>query len=180
MKKNQPKISKEDLSLWIETTKDIQAIPQAEEIERPTKELPPIRNSIDNTSVYHGNPLQDLAIGQVADIDRNTATKFKRGEFKIERRLDLHGYTEDEAWEAVTNFVKNSYIDNLRCVLIVTGKGKPHPDDEDFVPRRGILKEKVPQWLNSRELRPLILSISYSQIKDGGEGALYILLRRKR
>ena len=108
MKNNQPKISKEDLSLWFETTKDIQTIPQTEEIERPTKELPPIRNSIDNSAVYHGNKLNDLAIGQIADLDKNTATKFKRGEFKIERRLDLHGYTEDEAWEAVTN--KNAAV----------------------------------------------------------------------
>ena len=180
MKKNQPKISEEDLNLWHDTTKDVQTMPKADEIKRPMPELPPIRNSIDNTNVYHGNPLKDLAIGQIADIDRNTATKFKRGEFKIERRLDLHGYTEDEAWEAVTNFIKNAYIDSLRCVLIVTGKGRSHPEDEEIMPRRGILKEKVPQWLNSRELRPLILSISYSQIKDGGEGALYVLLRRKR
>lgn len=181
MKKKQPNISEEDLSLWQEATKEVQLLSsKTEEIERPAPILPPIRNSIDNTAVYHGNKLNDLAIGQIADLDRNTATKFKRGEFKIERRLDLHGYTEDEAWEAVINFVKNAYIDNLRCILIVTGKGSPHPEDEDIMPRRGILKEKVPQWLNSRELRPLILSISYSQIKDGGEGALYVLLRRKR
>ncbi len=180
MKNKQPQISKEDINLWQETIQDVKKTKKKEYIERPLPENISIKNSINLTTVYQGNSLEELPIGGTDNIDKKTAQKFKRGEFKIERRLDLHGYTEDEAWDAVINFVKNAYIDNLRCILIVTGKGNPHPENEDFMQRRGILKEKVPQWLNSRELRPLILSISYSQIKDGGDGALYVLLRRKR
>ncbi len=180
MKKQPPKISKEDIDLWQETVQDVQQTKSKEYIEKPLPESIIIRNSINPTSVYQGNPLEELSIGQTNNIDKKTAQKFKRGEFKIERRLDLHGFTENEAWDAVTNFIKNAYLDNLRCVIIVTGKGLSHPDDEDYMPRRGILKEKVPLWLNSKELRPLILSMSYAQVKDGGSGALYVLLRRKR
>ena len=180
MKKMPKPLSEEDIRLWQAELQDVQTIERSEEVERPLPDFVPIRNSIDNSKVYQGQQLQDLQIGEMKDLDKKTAQKFKRGEFKIERRLDLHGYTEDEAWEAVNNFVKNAYIDNLRCILIVTGKGRPHPEDDEIMPRRGILKEKVPQWLNSNILRPLILSVSYSQIKDGGSGALYVLLRRKR
>lgn len=180
MSNKQQPLSKEDISSWEETIKDVEKIPTKEAIERPPIQAQPIRNSIDTRSVYQGNKLQDLQIGEISDLDKKTGNRFKRGEFKIEDRLDLHGYTEDEAWEAVNNFVKNAYIKNFRCILIVTGKGREHPENTDFLTRRGILREKVPTWLNSRELRPLILSISHAQIKDGGEGALYVLLRRKR
>ncbi len=179
MKKNQPQINSDDELLWAELTKQITKTEQPQQIEKPEVELPPIRNSIDNTQVYSGCKLNELVIGKTADIDRNTAQKFRRGEFKIERRIDLHGYTEDAAWDAVDNFIKNAYIDGLRCVLIVTGKGLPRPEN-DIYTKHGIIRERVPQWLNSPQLRPLILSIAQAQIKDGGEGAVYVLLRRKR
>ena len=179
MTKKQLPINKEDELLWNNLTKDITKTKQPKQIEKSPTELPPIRNSINNQLVYSGNRLNPLQIGETTDIDKNTAKRFRHGELKIERRLDLHGYTEDEAWNAVENFVKNAYIDNLRCILIITGKGLPHPED-DIYAKHGIIKEKVPQWLNTPQLRPLILSISYAQIKDGGNGALYVLLRRKR
>ena len=179
MKRNLPPLNNEDENFWAEITKDIIKTEQPLLIEKAPPELPPIRNSINPAEVYSGNKLDELTIGTLKDIDRNTAQKFRRGEFRIERRLDLHGYTEDAAWNAVENFVKNAYIENLRCILIVTGKGLSHPED-DIYAKHGIIREKVPQWLNSPQLRPLILSISYAQIKDGGEGALYVLLRRKR
>lgn len=180
MKKSQPEINKEDEDLWSEMTKDIKKIDQPPLIEKASAALPEIRNTIDLSQVYSGERLDNLSIGEIANIDRNTAQKFKRGEFKIERRLDLHGKTEKNAYDLVENFIKTSYLQGLRCVLIVTGKGRPHTEEEDYMSPRGILKERVPQWLNNDILRPLILSISYSLPKDGGDGALYILLRRQR
>lgn len=179
MKKSQPEISSEDLEIWSELTKEITKTDQPDIIVKEVVELPEIRNTVDLSRAYRGEKLSSVDIGNSAGIDRNTAEKFRRGEFKIERRLDLHGYTEDNAFEAVDNFIKTAYIQNKRCVLIITGKGLSHPDDDIFTPR-GLLREKVPQWLNRAEIRPLILSISHALPKDGGDGALYILLRRKR
>lgn len=179
MKKNLPQPNEEDEALWAELTQSIEKINQPILIEKAPPELPPIRNSINNSEVYSGTKLEDLQIGELKDIDRNTAQKFRRGEFRIERRLDLHGYTEDAAWNAVEAFVKNAYIEGFRCILIVTGKGSSHLDNDIFT-KHGILKERVPVWLNTPQLRPLILSVTHAQIKDGGEGALYVLLRRKR
>ena len=65
-----------------------------------------------------------------------------------------------------------------RCVQIVTGKGL-HREDDIFA-ARGVLRDLVPQWLNNGLLRPLILTFDYSRPEDGGEGALTILLRRRR
>lgn len=136
--------------------------------------------SVNVFGVYQGNSLEKLSIGNTDNIDNNTARKFKRGEFKIEASLDLHGYKENEAYEAVHDFIKSTYQRGLRCVLIVTGKGnRKYDDSDDIFANHGLLKEKVPQWLNGI-LRPLILSINHPSAKDGGDGALYILLRRQR
>ncbi len=100
--------------------------------------------------------------------------------FRIEAELDLHGCTEDKAFERVIEFVKNAYIDGKRCIAIITGKGLHADNEADVFRNRGVLKERVPQWLNLPEIRPLILAINHPQPKDGGCGVIKILLRRKR
>ena len=138
-----------------------------------------VRPTIDYANVYKGKDLKQLAPGDFANIDRQTSEKFRRGAFKIERRLDLHGLSEKEAFEAVDAFIRDAYLHNKRCVLIITGKGLKKEDDA-WYEKKGILKECVPGWLNAPGLRPLILAICSALPEDGGEGALYVLLRRHR
>lgn len=172
-------LSDEDNLFWQEQTKDIKEINRPENIPPAPVILPEIRNTVNLSEAYSGSRLTELSAGKTGNIDRRTAQKFKRGEMRVERRLDLHGLTEDKAWDAVQNFIKSSYRQDMRCVLIITGKGL-HKEDDDFFSQSGILKNRVPQWLNSETLRPLILSFSEALPKDGGSGALYILLRRRR
>ena len=110
---------------------------------------------------------------------KQTMRRFKREEFGIEASLDLHGFTVDKAFEAVRRFVVTSFNQNKRAILIVTGKGLPHPD-QDIFDAKGTLKQQVPLWLKSDELSPMILTFIHPSTKLGGTGALYILLRRKR
>lgn len=123
---------------------------------------------------------QPLEINNTDNIDANTAKRFRKNEFRVERTLDLHGLTEDRAFESVYKFIINSYNQGLRCVIIITGKGLHASDDEEIFSKRAVLKNKVPQWLNTKDLRPLILSITYPSESLGGSGALYILLKRQR
>ena len=113
-------------------------------------------------------------------IDNSTLTKFKREEFKPEAVLDLHGTTENQAFEKVEDFIAKCYNRGMRCIIIVTGKGLPHSEDDDIFATKGILKKSVPQWLNLPHLRSAILIYKHPSAKLGGNGALYILLRRKR
>ncbi|MBR1915894.1 MAG: Smr/MutS family protein [Alphaproteobacteria bacterium] len=121
----------------------------------------------------------DLALGTSSDIDKNTMRRFKRGEFGVEALLDLHGLTTDAAYEAVKNFIISCFERQKRAVMIITGKGKIHESDDIF-DTKGVLKKSVPEWLRSDMLRPMILSYIHPLPKLGGDGALYILLRRKR
>jgi DNA-nicking Smr family endonuclease len=116
------------------------------------------------------------------DVDARTLDKFRRGQMPIQARMDLHGMTQDKAHKVLNKFIKSSYDQGCRCVLIVTGKGEStRTDDADWwVAPRGVLRDMVPIWLGQEPLAPMVLQTSVAQIKDGGAGALYVLLRRQR
>ena len=117
--------------------------------------------------------LPALTPGHAPGVDRRTAEKHRRGRLPVEARLDLHGLTQDEAHRALERFLPHAQESGCRSVLVITGKGSRDG-------ARGVLKESVPRWLNLPPLRALILSFSWAQPKDGGSGALYVLLRRIR
>ena len=172
-------ISDDDES-WLDEIKHVVPLKKiARNVDRKTKKLT-VTPKISINQVYHGDKLCDLTIGNTDNIDANTAKKFKDGKFRIEAELDLHGCTEDKAFERVIEFVKNAYIGGKRCIAIITGKGLHADNEADVFRNRGVLKERVPQWLNLPEIRPLILAINHPQPKDGGCGVIKILLRRKR
>ena len=99
---------------------------------------------------------------------------------KDEAELDLHGQTEKNAYDKVYNFINSAYASGKRCVIIITGKGLNDHGDEDIFASRGVLKNSVPNWLSSAEIRPMIMAYKHPSESKGGSGALYILLRRKR
>lgn len=106
------------------------------------------------------------------EIDRRTRQKFERGQMEIEAVLDLHGYGRDTAFEAVRGFIAQGRQAGLRCVLIITGKGRGG--------REGVLKASLAGWLEEPALRSLILDVAPARAKHGGGGAFYVLLRRVR
>ena len=118
------------------------------------------------------NHLPPLEIGQVGGTDRRTADRLKKGRLRIDARLDLHGYTEEQAYVHLLGFINAARASGARCVLIVTGKGRRDMGGS------GKLKLAVPKWLNESAFRRSVLSVTYAQQRDGGEGALYVLLRK--
>ncbi len=170
----------EDDALWAEITKDIRKMPDSELPPSKPVILPEIRPTVNLAAAYRGEKLDDLKTGNTDDMDGSLAKRFKRCDIPVEATLDLHGFREEEARAAVFNFIQNAYLTGRRCVIIITGKGLSHPEEGDMFTVKGKLKESVPLWLNSRELRPLILSFIHPSAKLGGSGALYIMLRRKR
>ena len=105
-------------------------------------------------------------------ISASQADKLKKGKIRPEKIIDLHGYTQFRAHSYINNELLKCYNRNIRSVLIITGKkvGK--------LGAEGVLKKEVPKWLNISPLRDIILMTSWAMPKDGGEGALYVLLRR--
>lgn len=110
-----------------------------------------------------------------SQMDGCLAKRFKREEYKVQAVLDLHGVTEKAAYDKVCDFVKVSYAQNKRCILIITGKGW---SDMPFS-GKGVLRKAVPEWLSHSEISPLVLAFKNPSEAMGGAGALYILLRKK-
>lgn len=167
----------EDEIVWEEAVKGVKRLPKSGTTESRPKLKPSTIKK--DTTVLLKPMKRNLQLGSASDIDKNTMRRFKREEFAIEARLDLHGFTEDKAYEAFKNFIISSYMSAKRCVLIITGKGLKHIDEDVFA-TKGVLKMSVPQWLNRPELSQLILSYIHPSERLGGSGALYILLRRNR
>jgi DNA-nicking Smr family endonuclease len=110
-------------------------------------------------------------------VDRRQALRLRRGQLAIEGRLDLHGMTQAEAHRALASFVAKSHAAGKRVLLVVTGKGtRPGADGSPS----GVLRRTVPRWLAEPALRPLVLATAAALRRDGGDGALYLLLRRAR
>lgn len=106
-------------------------------------------------------------------IDRRTSERLRKGEIAIERRLDLHGMTQDDAHAALDRFVRQAWSDGKRMLLVITGKGSISAGG-------GILRRHVPRWLAAGEHAARVLRIEPAQARHGGSGAIYLLLRRQR
>jgi len=115
-------------------------------------------------------------------LDRQTARKLEKGALAVEARLDLHGMRQRDAHVALRKFLKWAQGKDYRHVLVITGKGSLRDEGQSFYVEeaRGVLRQEVPHWLSHGDLAPLIVSFSEAPRRLGGEGALYVRLRKLR
>jgi DNA-nicking Smr family endonuclease len=116
-------------------------------------------------------------------VDGRTGERLKRGTIVPDSKLDLHGLTESAAHRALWSFLQTAHRRGDRLVLVVTGKGA-RPSDEPFdlgLARRsrGVLKTMVPRWLGEPQFARLIAEMRTAHRRHGGDGALYVYLRKK-
>lgn len=104
-------------------------------------------------------------------MDRPTLDRLSKGRLPIEGRVDLHGMTQSEAHALLLSFLRRAHANGVRYVLVITGKGFSSGGD-------GILRRQVPAWLSTPPFRQLVSSHDVSARHHGGEGALYIRLRK--
>lgn len=110
----------------------------------------------------------------ILGLDLLTLGKLQNRHFNPEAHLDLHGLKAKEAFHALVNFMRNAYLRDMRCVLLITGKGLNSYDNKPF------LRSKVSTWLIEAPFKFFVLAFCTAKAEDGGSGALYILLRKKR
>jgi DNA-nicking Smr family endonuclease len=120
----------------------------------------------------------ELSHGLSVGIDKRQAERFRGGRLPIEGRIDLHGRTQQQAHDDLRGFLADAHAAGKRCVLVITGKGITTGGMTSS--KSGVLKENVPRWLNEPGLRRHVLAFDYAERQHGGEGALYVLLKRQR
>jgi DNA-nicking Smr family endonuclease len=115
-------------------------------------------------------------------LDRQTARKLEGGRLAVEARLDLHGMRQRDAHAALRKFLKWAQSKDYRHVLVITGKGGPADDTRPFyeADERGVLRQAVPHWLSQPDLAHVVISYAPAPRRLGGEGALYVRLRKTR
>ena len=145
------------------------ATPAAARPASPQKPLPPAR--IPRVA----KPALPPAAPPLAPLGRRERSQLSRGRKEIDARLDLHGMTQTRAHRTLLSFLQRAHSEGLTFVLVITGKGKLGAESE-----RGVLRRQVPHWLGLPEFRSLVVSFEEAHIGHGGEGALYVRLRRAR
>ncbi len=120
-----------------------------------------------------GGSSAPLAAGKSGDVDARTLDRLRRGQLRPQGRLDLHGMTQQEAHRALARFIPDAQSSGKRCVVVITGKGSVSSGG-------GVLRRALPGWLNAPALRPAVLAFAEAAPRDGGAGAVYVLLKRNR
>jgi DNA-nicking Smr family endonuclease len=121
----------------------------------------------------------------IPEVDRRKARRIAAGVIEIEARLDLHGMTQSAAHGRLIGFLQSAVAQGLRTVLVITGKGggrKPSPPSTAWweADDTGVLRRSVPRWLAEPPIRGLVIGCQPASSRHGGDGALYILLKRRK
>jgi DNA-nicking Smr family endonuclease len=108
----------------------------------------------------------------LAPLGRRLRQRVARGREAIDGCLDLHGLTQSEAHATLLHFLRNASARQARLVLVITGKGGRSEGE------RGVLRRQVPQWLGLPEFRAFVIGFEPAHMAHGGEGAIYVRIRR--
>jgi DNA-nicking Smr family endonuclease len=183
-RRRQRRMSDAERALWSEVTRDVAPLrraavapfasepaaakPQREPVaagkEAPAAPAPPA------VAVRPAAP-------PLAPLGRRMRSRIARGSHALGGRLDLHGLTQREAYDALLGFLRIAQEREAGLVLVITGKGASPASSAS---ERGVLRRQVPQWLRLPGFRELIVGFEDAHLAHGGEGALYVRVRRRR
>jgi DNA-nicking Smr family endonuclease len=177
------RLSDEERTLWRDVTRGIaplrtSAIVEVEEVVVELASDAPPRPPQPRTAPPAAKPTEPArpAMPPLAPLGRRTRQRIARGSHAIDGRLDLHGLTQHEAHDALIGFLRAAHGRGAVLVLVITGKGASGGEGGG----RGVLKRQVPQWLRLPALRELVVGFEPAHATHGGEGALYVRIRRRR
>jgi DNA-nicking Smr family endonuclease len=178
------RLRQDETELWTEITRSIKPLrraPAKAELEKSLDAGPgedPHKPKLPPASPRHPAATRSAKTAlPLAPISRRTKQKLARGSEPIQARIDLHGLTQSEAHNALLRFLRRAQADRLKFVLVITGKGRVRFEAERD---SGVLRREVPRWLRLAEFRHYVVGYEAAHIGHGGEGALYVRLRRAR
>ncbi|MDR3175805.1 MAG: Smr/MutS family protein [Desulfovibrio sp.] len=175
-------LTPEDKNLFADATKDVKPVGgKGRSVTPPSLPLPRAPRPIPEKSPYE--LLEDNAKfaflhsgeyfeGSVLDLDPCILSRLRAGTYSQEGHIDLHGMNARQAYDALLRFIRQAYVKNQRCVTVITGRGRNSPEG------LGVLRPMLRQWLCRVPFKRVVLAFCTAQAKDGGAGAVYVLLRK--
>lgn len=176
------RLSDDEATLWRHVTRSILPLPGHElSDEKPDlkSEPPQEKPAPPVSSPIVAAERRPLALPPLAPLERRQMRDLRRGLERIDARIDLHGMRQAQAHGALRAFLLRAHAEGARMVLVVTGKGSTKAVVADPFDERGVLRRVVPQWLGLPDMRPVVLGFSQASREHGGDGAIYVRLRRK-
>ena len=162
-------LTSEDHAIWNRVTRTVTPSPRrAQKLDHAT----PTRLAADKGPFMRVTPQPSYHKAKTPKtLEPSGDKRVRRGRVQIDRRVDLHDMTRDQARPALFNLVRTAYGRDEKCLLVITGKG---------LRLNGVLRQNFPAWINSDEIRPLIASYAQAHIRHGGTGAWYVFLKRRK
>ena len=152
-----PKISDNDKKIWKFYTSNLNTIKKVHKNkDHNLRNIQTISRSL-KPNVYF-------------NLDSKIKKQLKKERISFNAVVDLHGKTEIQAYETIKNFIYESYLNEFRNIIIITGKG---------INNQGKLKLKTPLWLKNKELSKFVVGFELMPHNKGGEGALFVQLKNK-
>ena len=175
MKKKNRKLDRAELDLWKNITKnDVKFKGYVEDLQEKTIIKKKEEKTLENkTSLFTKASTKKNVFVTPIQVNKRMRAKLERGMIRPEASLDLHGYSKIQAKSLLYDFIQKAIDTNKRCVIIITGK------KNTTLGAKGVLRKQLPYWLKENSLARMILFDCYATIKDGADGARYVLLRKK-
>lgn len=175
-------LSDEERALWDSVAKQAKPLKKAAaksaskkkaDIEALPRDAP---RSVKPAPAKPAAPVAKPSSPPLATLTRRERGRIARGKTEIDARLDLHGKTLTQAHGILRRFLARAQADGFSLVLVITGKGRTTSEGRES----GALRREVPEWLSLPEFRALVSGYEEAHIGHGGEGALYVRVRRAR
>jgi DNA-nicking Smr family endonuclease len=170
-------LSADELELWNIVTADVQPFPGRPARLRPeptAASSKPVPASL--SDALRQKPETPRQKPPISDLDHRTRTKLRRGQLEVDAKLDLHGLRQDEAHRVLVEFLRRAQASGAKMAIVVTGKGQRGQGLADGA--GGVLRRMAPMWLQAPALRDIVVSFGEAARLHGGEGALYVRIRR--
>ena len=157
--RSKPLVKEDAAPLFAEALAREKPAPQKEEV--PVLSSPPVQAAA---------PSPPLAIARKEPLDLRVERNMSLGDVVIEGRLDLHGKTEQEAYDSFSSFIETQHARGKRMLLIVTGKGQDG---------QSVLRFNLPRWCDVPPFAERVMAVRTAALHHGGDGAYYVLLRKR-
>ncbi len=190
--KKKPDLDRDDLDLWRQVTENLKPLPDKARNRNPADLPEKARAPTPNTAPLRPvkkTPISERAVPpevippppKPAAMETRRIRKLARGITSFDAKIDLHGMTQKEAHARLMMFLREAKNRGNRNVLVVTGKGRagarePEPGRE----APGVIRRNIRHWLNEPVFAELVAAWSPARQHHGGDGAIYIQVRRAR
>lgn len=172
-------LSPDEEDLWRKVTRTVRPLARRNDLVARRAPPPSAASPSTPAPIIRSAPTQPAPAPQPSFkkgplADRSPEKRVRRGKLDVGAKLDLHGFTQDEARAVLTRFLLHARADGVRVALVVTGKGGRLRSGESAP---GVLKQRLPDWLAGADLRPLVSGYAEAHQRHGGGGAYYVFLR---